>query len=122
VAPAPEILIVEDDRDLAGTLEDLIRELGYRTARAHDGREALEILGQRTPSVMLIDLFMPGMGGIALLHAIKEQPRLRAIPKMVMTAANDGMIGVKEDVVVLYKPIDPDVLSDALARCLAPTA
>lgn len=116
----PSVLIVEDDRDVAATLNDVIEERGYRAIRAENGREALDRLEAETPALMLIDLFMPVMNGVELLKVIKKSPKLSAIPRIIMTAANDQMIGVREDVTVLYKPVDFDALTQILHRYCDP--
>ena len=67
---------------------------------------------------MLIDLFMPVMNGVELLKVIKKSPKLASIPRVIMTAANDQMIGVQEDVTVLYKPVDFDALKRLLHQLL----
>ena len=68
------------------------------------------MLENERPCLMLIDVFMPVMNGIEFLRAVKARASLADIPRVVMTAANDHMIGVKEDVSVLYKPVDFDSL------------
>lgn len=111
----PTVLIVEDDADLAAILKELIEGLGYGAICASNGQEALERMKESLPSLLLIDLFMPVMGGIEFLHVLRES-ELRAIPKLVMTAANDQMVGVKEDVSVLFKPLDLNEVADAVQK------
>lgn len=120
--PRPSVLIVEDDRDVAATINDVVEERGYRGIRAENGREALDRLQDETPALMLIDLFMPVMNGVELLKVIKKSPKLSAIPRIIMTAANDQMIGVREDVTVLYKPVDFDALTQLLHRYCDPAS
>ncbi|HEY6475895.1 MAG TPA: response regulator, partial [Polyangia bacterium] len=110
----PAVLIVEDDRDVALTINDVVEDSGYRAICAANGREALLLLEGETPALMLIDLFMPIMNGVELLKVIKKSPKLASIPRVIMTAANDQMIGVREDVTVLYKPVDFDALTRLL--------
>jgi CheY-like chemotaxis protein len=116
------VLIVEDDRDVSATIYDVVEERGYRAIRAENGREALARLEDETPALMLIDLFMPVMNGVELLKVIKKSPKLSAIPRIIMTAANDQMIGVREDVTVLYKPVDFDALTQLLHRYCDPAS
>jgi CheY-like chemotaxis protein len=117
------VLVVEDDHDVAHTIKDVIEEQGHRAICVDNGREALTVLEELRPALMLVDLFMPVMGGIELLRAIKGDPELAEIPRVIMTAANDRMIGVKEDVPVLYKPVDFDALTRFLQKyCAAPRA
>jgi two-component system sensor histidine kinase/response regulator len=114
------VLIVEDDDSFGVMLKDLIESMGYSALRARNGQEALKILKEVTPSLVLVDLFMPEMNGHELLRAIRKDPRLNAVPKLIMTAANDQMLGVKEDVSVLYKPIDVIVLARVLEKHCQP--
>jgi DNA-binding response OmpR family regulator len=100
------VLIVEDDLELGRSLADLLEHEGFHTFHATDGRAALATLEKILPHMMLIDLFMPGMNGVELLKVVKDTPRLASIPRVIMTAANDRMVGVKEDAPVIYKPID----------------
>ncbi|HEX3904543.1 MAG TPA: response regulator [Polyangia bacterium] len=119
-APRPAVLIVEDDRDVALTINDVVEDSGYRALCAANGREALLLLEDEVPALMLIDLFMPEMNGVELLKIIKKSPKLASIPRVIMTAANDQMIGVREDVTVLYKPVDFDALTRLLQRYCEP--
>jgi two-component system response regulator VicR len=89
--------------------------------RASNGQQALDLLDGHQPSVVLIDLFMPVMGGIELLRAIKRSPTWGAIPCVIMTGANDQMVGVKEDVSVLYKPFDTDAVAAILEQYCSPS-
>jgi CheY-like chemotaxis protein len=118
--PRPAVLIVEDDRDVALTINDVVEDSGYRAICAGNGREALLLLEDEVPALMLIDLFMPVMNGVELLKIIKKSPKLASIPRVIMTAANDQMIGVREDVTVLYKPVDFDALTQLLQRYCEP--
>ena len=76
------------------------------------------MLEEERPALMLVDLFMPVMNGAEFLKIVKRNPQLAAIPRVIMTAANDQMIGVKEDVTVLYKPVDFDALDAPPAEVL----
>ncbi|HXT96886.1 MAG TPA: response regulator [Polyangia bacterium] len=116
----PAVLIVEDDRDVALTINDVVEDSGYRALCASNGREALSLLEVEVPALMLIDLFMPEMNGVELLKVIKKSPKLASIPRVIMTAANDQMIGVREEVTVLYKPVDFDALTRLLQRYCEP--
>jgi CheY-like chemotaxis protein len=125
-APEPEpraaVLVVEDDPDVATSISDIIEEHGYRAICAGNGREALSVLEQERPAFMLVDLFMPIMNGAEFLKIIKKSPGFATIPRVIMTAANDPMISVKEDVTVLYKPVDFDALERLLQRYCDPPA
>ena len=116
------VLVVEDDGDLSKAIKAVIEDQGWRALCAANGREALALLERERerPDLMLVDLFMPVMNGIELLKAIKRNDRLAGIPRVIMTAANDRMIGVKEDVPVLYKPVDVESLCRLLQQYCEP--
>ena len=114
------VLVVEDDPDLAETIADVARDKRCRAICAHNGLEALDVLERERPALMLIDLFMPVMNGAELLKVIRQSPRLAQIPRVIMTGANDPMIGVKQDVSVFYKPLDFTALGRLIQRHTAP--
>jgi CheY-like chemotaxis protein len=118
--PRATVLVVEDDPDLAETIADVVRDRRCRALCAHNGLEALDVLERERPALILIDLFMPVMNGAELLKVIRQSPRLAQIPRVIMTGANDPMIGVKQDVSVFYKPLDFGALARLIQRYSAP--
>jgi len=116
----PAVLVVEDDQDVAACINDVVEERGYRAICVANGREALSVLEDERPALMLVDLFMPIMNGAEFLKVIKGSPELSEIPRVIVTAANDPMISVKEDVTVLYKPVDLDALGRLLQKYCEP--
>lgn len=66
------ILVVDDDADICGNMSDILSDLGYRVEVAHDGYAALERVRERPFDVVLLDLKMPGMDGIAVYREIKR--------------------------------------------------
>src|SRR3954463_4613069 len=119
----PAVLVIEDDQDVAMAINDVVEERGYRAICVPNGKAALSVLEKEHPALMLVDLFMPVMNGAEFLKVVKRTPKLASIPRVIMTAANDPMIGVREDVTVLYKPVDFDALNRLLVRyCESPQA
>ena len=112
----PSLLVVEDDIDVTTTIADVAEQEGFRVTCAANGRIALQLLESAQPSLMLVDLFMPVMGGAEFLRRVKETPRWARIPRVIMTGANDPMIRVREDAMVLYKPLDLDAITSLLQR------
>jgi DNA-binding NtrC family response regulator len=68
-----KLLIVEDDAHLRETLATFLARAGYATAQAHDGREALEAVDKDAPDLVLTDIHMPDLDGLALLAEIKAR-------------------------------------------------
>jgi PAS domain S-box-containing protein len=82
---ARRILVVDDDADLRRRLSKLLEKDGWTVAEAADGREALDRLDTR-PSLVLLDLIMPGTDGFAFLAELRRRPECRSLPVIVLTA------------------------------------
>lgn len=114
--PRSLILVVDDDVDLMEGMAGVIQDRGYRAICVETDGDALSALETELPALMLIGLSVETSNGAALLTSIKRSPTLSKIPRVIMTASNDLMITVREDVPVLYKPFDADMLTAHLRR------
>jgi CheY-like chemotaxis protein len=89
LAMQKSILVVEDDIDIRESLAYLLADEGYEVACAGDGREALSYLHDgHTPSLILLDIMMPGMDGLAFREAQQQEPALAAIPVVALSASS----------------------------------
>ena len=66
------VLIVDDEREILASLEDVLLDEGYRVERAESGEIALQLVRAEVPDVVLVDVWMPGIDGIKTLQAVKE--------------------------------------------------
>lgn len=113
----PSILIVEDNDDIRQLLVTLFCPY-YRTSTAVDGREALEMVADEKPDLVLSDVLMPHMSGIDLCRAIKHDFSICHIPVVLLTARTaveqtiEGLKTGADDYVT--KPFNSDVL---ISRC-----
>jgi len=113
------VLIVEDDLDFRDALQTLLTMHGLDVFCALDGQEALDLLHRRLdPCVILLDMMMPRMSGMAFRQAQLEDPELKAIPVVVLSASADGRtlartMGISE---FMRKPVDMDDLLGAVER------
>jgi CheY-like chemotaxis protein len=80
------ILAVDDDEKVLRVIEALLIPHGYEVILAHDGQEALTLMGSVTPDLVLMDIFMPGMDGYEALGAIKKGVATRYVPVVMVTA------------------------------------
>jgi two-component system response regulator BaeR len=80
---AAKLLIVEDERDLAGIVVDYATAAGYVAEAIADGREALEAIRRDVPDLIVLDLMLPGMDGIALCRAVRA---FSDVPIIMVTA------------------------------------
>ena len=117
------ILVVDDDElnlELAEMIIDA--KLGYKVMKAISGRRALEILTQDKVDLILLDVMMPGMDGLQTLQMIRDNPKTKDIPVILLTAAGDTMtvvkgskLGIKD---YIKKPFDSDDLVDRILRTI----
>jgi two-component system, OmpR family, alkaline phosphatase synthesis response regulator PhoP len=119
---AARILIVEDDASLRRLLEMRLTLDGYATRTAEDGVDALALLDEWTPDVVVADVMMPRLSGLSLCRAIRKDPRLTAIPVILLTARNfdDEIEAVVKlgGVTFMNKPFDAEALNAALRAAL----
>ncbi len=81
----PLVLVVEDNPDMRALVVDILRE-AYRVLEAADGREALKLLEEQRPALIVSDIMMPGMDGHELLKVLRAQESTAAIPVVLLTA------------------------------------
>ncbi|HEX3765947.1 MAG TPA: response regulator [Kofleriaceae bacterium] len=118
--PEPCVLIVEDDPDIRLLFSTALSVRGYQVATAGNGDEALAALeSDRLPSVIIADLHMPVMDGWKFLSALHADPRLSAIPVVVVTAADDPGRDAPRPSTVLLKPVSTETLIDAIETAIA---
>jgi len=120
-ASPPRVLIVDDDRDVLRGYAYSLRKAGFETRAAADGQQALEVLRSEAVHVVVSDIAMPRMDGIALLKAVREQHR--ALPVVLVTGG--AQLGTALEAIehgaisYLEKPVDPTRLCQAVQRAVA---
>jgi CheY-like chemotaxis protein len=82
----PLVLVVDDDPDILEAICDILEAEGYEVARARHGEEALARVEDRRPAVILLDLMMPVMDGVAFAQALRLRPAVRDVPIVVISA------------------------------------
>lgn len=118
VEPCRTVLIVEDDPDIRDTFRLLLEDRGYAVATACNGREALDELStmERRPCLILLDLMMPVMSGPEFLEVVKNDPKRRGIPVLIVSAyaelADDSTLAEG----FLKKPVSLETLLSWVAR------
>src|SRR5918912_1821244 len=92
-APTRDILVIEDDPDVAGVLRLALQSEGYSVDVAADGAEGLSSLQQRRYRLLLLDLLLPGLDGMGVLRALRQEPAWRP-PVVVILSALQGRADV----------------------------
>lgn len=108
------ILVVEDETDIRTVILHNLRKDGYSTAGAATGEEALAMAEERKPDMIVLDLMLPGMDGMAVCRKIRKNPGLKKTPVLMLTARGEeqdmvsGLEAGADDYVV--KPFSNRVL------------
>ena len=84
------ILVVDDNPQMHQLYRTALARSGYRLLVANSGAEALLVLSNHFPDLILLDLAMPTMDGIEFLRVLREQPEWQTIPVVVITAFSTG--------------------------------
>ena len=114
----PTVLLVDDEDDIREVLGIFIDELGYKTICAGSGPEALELVREKRPPIMLCDIKMPDMDGISLLKNVKlDNPDTEVIMITGHADLDLAIQSLKHDATdFVTKPINEDVLEISLKR------
>jgi CheY-like chemotaxis protein len=119
------ILVAEDNAVNRELLRELLEARGYSVSEACDGQEALHMIEQSLPELLLLDIGMPVLDGFAVIRKIRENPRLAPLPVVAVTAY--AMRGDREKILAsgfdgyLSKPLNPSSLTQELDRLLTKT-
>jgi CheY-like chemotaxis protein len=116
------VLVAEDSAVNRELLRELLEARGYIVSEACDGQEALQMIEQGQPELLLLDIGMPILDGFAVIRRIRENPRLAPLPVVAVTAY--AMQGDREKILnsgfdgYLSKPLNPSSLTAELDRLL----
>jgi CheY-like chemotaxis protein len=115
------VLIVDDEDGVRETLCEVVEMGGCSAIMARNGAEAMKILANRHPCLVILDLIMPVMSGIEVLDAMKRHPELKMLPVVISTSAPGR---APAGVPIIPKPIDLNTVWDWMrrtCRCTRPT-
>ncbi len=120
---AKRILLVDDERDLVFYTRLFLEEKGYEVLEAYDGRQALDLLEQETPDLVILDVAMPRLSGWDVLRIMQDDERMKNIPVLMLTARTEDADKAKGWTlgVTWYqtKPFELDELAIVIERILA---
>lgn len=88
------VLVIEDEPTIATVLAQALTYMGHQVVSVPDGQAGLQHLAEAPlPDIILLDLFMPAMGGKAFLREMRAQPHLDQVPVVLLT----GAVPTRED-------------------------
>jgi DNA-binding response OmpR family regulator len=114
-AAVATVLIVEDDSELRRMYATALRFAGFDVWQAGDGTRALEVIENHPPDLVILDLMLPTLDGIAVFgELVARHPGIRT---MIVTGSNRDLSDVDADC-VFRKPLSPERLTQAVRDCL----
>ena len=117
---AKTVLIVEDNELNMKLFNDLLQAFGYRTVKTRDGRQAMPLAREHKPDLIVMDIQLPEISGLDVTKMLKDDPALKAIPVLAVTAF--AMRGDEQKIraggcdAYLSKPISVTTFMDTVRR------
>ncbi len=123
MAERTQIVYIEDDQDMVDLVSVILSRDNFEIIGVHEGTKALETIRQVKPALVLLDLMLPDIGGWEIYQAMKQEPTMRDIPVIVITARGapiDKVLGehLAKVQVYLVKPFSTHELRDSVKRVL----
>ena len=128
---AKKVLVVDDELDMRTFIITLLETSGYKPLSANDGVEGIEIARRKKPALVILDVMMPKESGINMYRELKNDPELRNIPVIMLSALAkktffhsqrvlDDYKGEKvpEPEAYIEKPPEPEELLEAIQNTL----
>jgi DNA-binding response OmpR family regulator len=81
-----KILVVEDEKQIADMISFKLSNAGHKVVRAPDGEQAMVVANRELPDLILLDVMMPGLGGLEVLRRLKNDSALRSVPVIMVSA------------------------------------
>jgi CheY-like chemotaxis protein len=115
------VLVVDDDPSIQGFLAEALSDEGYDVRAAANGREALTIVREWRPDLILLDLMMPEMDGWAFRAEQRAMPGVSDVPVIVLSATRDLATKARdlEPAQVFAKPFDLEALLGTIEQLTA---
>jgi CheY-like chemotaxis protein len=118
------VLVVDDDPNIRRMIVAALRRDGYSFYEAPNGRDALDLMREQHPDVVVLDLMMPVLSGWDVLKERQHDADLSRIPVIVVSANRDPDVAVAVNAGIcafLPKPFDIGALSALVKSCMPPT-
>jgi CheY-like chemotaxis protein/signal transduction histidine kinase/CHASE3 domain sensor protein len=117
----PLVVIVEDDKNFANILEDYARNHGYKSVIVNEGTNAVEIIKERQPDAVILDIMLPGKDGWQILKELKLDEAALHIPVHLMSAGEAAANRVRKEGAIsfLKKPVNTETLDKLFSDIMA---
>jgi len=128
---AKKVLVVDDELDMRIFVSTLLETSGFKPLTAVDGKEGMVVARSKKPSVVILDVMMPNESGIGMYRELKNDPDLKDVPVIMLSALSKKTFFHSQKVLDEYKgekipkpsayiekPPEPDELLEAIQNCL----
>lgn len=115
-----KVLLVDDEKEFVTTLSERLHLRGVQSQTAFDGQEALRLIEENPPQVVVLDMMMPGMGGLEVLERIRRwYPDIPVILLTGHSSTKDGMKGMRLGAFdYLVKPLNIGELIEKIRKAM----
>ena len=107
------ILVVDDDKEVREILSFVLKQNGFEVVLASNGSYIQQVLSQRVPDLILLDVMMPGEDGYRLCRYLRQNPLTQHVPIMIMTAHAEDIyqrisrdVGASQHITKPFHPLD----------------
>lgn len=110
-----KIVVIDDEKSMVDFLREVLRRDGFQVVTVQSAKDAKAIIESTKPDLIVVDLVMPGMSGVELIHYLQEKG-MQSIPVIVITGHNRSLddeekIRLEANVVdIIKKPFQPSIL------------
>jgi CheY-like chemotaxis protein len=118
--PQRKVLVVDDEEDILEIIADRLAFYGFEVRTARNGVECLEVIEREVPDLVLLDIRMPGMDGMAVLARLREEYPM--LPVVMISASSERHIAraslSQGAVDYILKPFEPNELKEKVLRAI----
>ena len=115
-----KVLLVDDEKEFVSTLAERLRLRGIQADDTGSGEEALRLIDDATPQVVVLDVMMPGMGGLEVLRRVKSRyPQIEVILLSGIGSTKEAVEGMKLGAFdFLMKPLQIEELIEKIGKAI----
>lgn len=118
-----QVIYIEDDPEMIDLVSLILNRRGFHVKGAHGGREGLELIQNKTPDLILLDLMMPDLDGWDIYQQLKADAKTEKVPVIIITAKSqpiDRVLGlyIAKAEGYISKPFHPQELLDCIDKVL----
>ena len=116
------VIVVEDEPDAAELFAEMMRVNGFRVLKMYSSAPAIDLIATEIPDLVLLDIMMPDVSGLEVLHFMRREPKLKDTPVIVVSAKNmpaDIKVGMEAGAsLYLSKPVGYQDIKQAVERLI----